>query len=98
MAQNNRYATLIEDIFKQYYIEGKNKVVFKRNDIELAAAKLNIKLPKNLGDVIYSFKFRTNLPEYIAKTSSDGREWVIKNIGRGLYAFEQVKNARIIPD
>lgn len=59
---------------------------------------MKIKLPKNLGDVIYSFKFRTSLPETIKVTAGNEKEWVIKNIGRAQYAFEQLGNSKVIPD
>ncbi|MDT8303319.1 MAG: hypothetical protein RQ760_17710 [Sedimentisphaerales bacterium] len=99
MANNaNRYSQLIEDIFFQKYKDGDAKVNFKRIDLEKAAEKLGIKLPKNLGDVIYSFKFRTSLPKSIIETAAANKEWVIKNVGRAKYAFEQVTEARILPD
>jgi hypothetical protein len=100
MASNNknRYAQLIEEIFIHRYKNGDMRVEFIREDIEITAEKLNIKLPKNLGDIIYSFKFRTSLPESIKSTADDGKEWVIKNIGRAQYAFEQLANSRILPD
>jgi hypothetical protein len=94
----NRYSQLIEDIFFKSYKRGSTRVEFVREDIENTAIKLNIKLPKNLGDVIYSFKFRTALPEKIKATANDGKEWVIKNIGRSQYAFQQLVNSRILPD
>lgn len=95
---NNRYAQLIEDIFFKRYQKGNTRVEFIREDIEKTAYLLGIKLPKNLGDVIYSFKFRASLPETIKATAAPGKEWVIKNIGRSQYAFEQLANARILPD
>lgn len=100
MATNgkNRYAQLIEDIFFKRYKKGDTRVEFIREDIENTAAQLDIKLPKNLGDVIYSFKFRAALPETIKETAEDGKEWVIKNIGRSQYTFEQLANSRILPD
>jgi hypothetical protein len=94
----NRYSQLIEDIFLQKYKDGDSKVNFQRIDLENTAQKLEMKLPKNLGDVIYSFKFRTKLPDAIIKKASKNKEWVIKNVGRALYAFEQVTEARIVPD
>lgn len=94
----NRYSALIELIFKNKYKAGDSRVTFLRVDLEQAARELGIQLPKNLGDVIYSFKFRTSLPTCITETACNGLEWVIKNIGRGEYCFEQVKYARIIPD
>ena len=94
----NRYSALIALIFQRKYSPGANRVPFYRAELEDAAVELHIELPKNLGDIVYSFKYRTSLPSSIMKTAPDGLEWVIKNIGRGKYCFEQVKFARIIPD
>lgn len=99
MANNkNRYSQLIEDIFFQKYKEGDTRVNFLRVDLEKTAKKLGIILPKNLGDVVYSFKFRASLPGSIIEVASENKEWVIKNVGRAQYAFEQVTEARILPD
>ncbi|SEH07823.1 hypothetical protein [Candidatus Venteria ishoeyi] len=100
MANNNRnrYSQLIEDIFFQKYQEGDTRVEFQRTDLAKTAEKLGIRLPKNLGDVVYSFKFRAALPNAIIEKASENKEWVIKNVGRALYAFEQVTEARILPD
>jgi hypothetical protein len=97
-SKSNRYAQLIEDLFFKRYKNGDMQVEFIREDIEKTAELLGIKLPKNLGDVIYSFKFRTSLPETIKATAEKGKEWVIKNVGRSQYAFEQLLNSRILPD
>ncbi|MGE6134232.1 MULTISPECIES: endonuclease [Aeromonas] len=98
MSKMNRYSSLIEDIFLQKYTPGAKTVKFVRTDIEDAAVKLAVKLPKNLGDVIYSFKYRASLPKRIMSTAEPDMDWVIKNIGRAQYAFQQVKFARIAPD
>lgn len=96
--QKNRYSALIEAIFWHYYKDGDTQVNFLRQDIESTATKLNIILPKNLGDVIYSFKYRTSLPESIMQTANEGYNWVIANIGRSTYSFKQIQYARILPD
>lgn len=93
-----RYSRLIEDIFSARFTSAATRVEFIREDIETAAKNLGMVLPKNLGDVIYSFKYRTELPASVRKTSAEGKEWVIKNIGRAKYAFEQISNPRIYPD
>src|SRR5690606_16368222 len=66
--------------------------------IEAAATKLGISLPKNLGDVVYSFKFRTSLPETIQTTAPEGQYWVIVGKGRAKYAFELKVFSKIRPD
>jgi len=96
--KKSRYSQLIEDIFFQKYKDGDTKICFQRVDLETTAEKLNIKLPKNLGDVIYSFKFRASLPSSVVAKASKDKEWIIKNIGRAKYTFELVTEARILPD
>lgn len=100
MANNelNRYSKLIESIFLEKYKKGDHEVYFERPDLEKKAEELNISLPKNLGDIIYSFKFRASLPSSIISLAHDGMEWVIKNVGRARYAFKLVSYSRIIPD
>lgn len=72
-------------------------VPFAREDIEKTATILGIVLPKNLGDVIYSIRYRTPLPETVLETQPEGREWIIDGVGRSLYAFRLVKINRIRP-
>ena len=53
-------------------------------------------LPDNLGDVIYSFRFRIALPERVAKTQSDGAERVFELADKGHYRFCLVNANRIL--
>ncbi len=55
-------------------------------------------MPKNLGDTIYSFRFRTALPEEIVATAGKDREWIIELAGRAVYRFRLVKLANIVPN
>lgn len=93
----NRYGALIEKIFFDRYSEGITEFKFERTEIEAAAKILDIKLPKNLGDVIYSFRFRAALPQRIVETQAEGMEWVIELAGRAIYKFRLVKINRILP-
>ena len=71
---------------------------FERTEIVSTAIDLGIELPKNLGDVVYSFKFRNQLPDSIKETAPLNKEWVIVNKGRARYAFELKGASRILPD
>lgn len=93
----NRYAALIEEIFFDRYRNGDDEIGFTRSDMEAAAVKLGVELPKNIGDVLYSFRFRTSLPEKIVRTQPEGKEWVIELAGRSVYKFRLVKINRIEP-
>lgn len=94
----NRYAALIEKIFFDYHQDGSTSFGFAREEIETAADYLTIKLPKNIGDVLYSFRFRSELPDSILATQPDGMEWLIEMAGRGQYRFNLVKLNRIVPN
>ena len=87
MAKGNRYDQLIEKVFFDHYSDGDVSVKFVRDEFEPAALELGIKLPKNLGDIMYSVRFRNSLPDRIIDTQPDGLEWVVSLAGRGKYEF-----------
>jgi hypothetical protein len=93
----DRYTQIIEWIFKKYYQEGKNEFSFERADIIDAAKELDIKLPKNFGDVLYSFRYRKSLPEIITGRTKEGYEWMIRPGGRGRYTMAMVVQSAIVP-
>ena len=95
--KQNRYAALIEKIFFDHYGASARVLDFTRHEIKDAAKDLAITLPDNIGDVIYSFRFRTDLPERILATQPEGMEWVIELRGRSRYRFSLVKINRILP-
>lgn len=94
----NRYEALIETIFVRHYKNGDTVVAFPREDLEGTAKKLKIQLPKNLGDVIYSFRYRNPLPARILATQPPGQEWLIEGSGRAKYEFRLVPINRIAPN
>lgn len=93
----NRYRALIESIFFDNYREGIASFEFDRADIVHKATELQIDLPKNLGDVIYSIRYRLALPESILATQPEGLEWIIEGAGRARYRFRLVAETRILP-
>lgn len=97
-ASKNRYVTLIESIFLKYYQEGAKEVAFRREDIVEMAAHFNIALPKNLGDVIYSFRYRAALPNTVIEKAPIGYEWIIRAAGRAQYKFVLTKEANFSPN
>jgi len=96
-AKENRYSQIMEAIFEANYREGASEVPFERDELVHAAEKLGIELPKNLGDIVYSFRYRTTLPESITRKALEGYEWIIRPAGRGRYQFALVVQSCIIP-
>jgi len=94
---NNRYLQLIEALFLRHYHDGDNEVAFSREELVELAKELGIERPKNLGDITYSFRYRTNLPSTITEKAPEGKYWVIRASGRGQYRFSLVTQPRITP-
>jgi hypothetical protein len=96
--QQNRYLAIIENLFFSRYKKGSTEMKFERDELVSTANKLGVKLPKNLGDVIYSIRYRVPFPKKITDTQPDGKEWVIEGRGRAMYAFKLVTVNRIVPN
>jgi hypothetical protein len=94
----NRYSAIIGTVFKKHYRPGKTQFEFTREEFVETAHALKIALPKNLGDLPYSFRFRTVLPDDILATAGKDREWIIELVGRAKYRFRLVKLANIVPN
>ncbi len=94
----NRYKALVRKIFLDRHKKAATVVPFERADLERAASTLKIDLPKNLGDVIYSIRYRTPMPEEVLATQPKGKQWIIEGTGRSQYAFKLVPINRIAPN
>ena len=97
-AGQNRYRQLIDKIFFDRFTAGDTAVAFVRDDIMEAARALGIELPRNLGDVIYSFRFRTAFSDRLLATQPEGMEWRIELAGHGRYRFVLGRQNRIRPN
>jgi len=94
----NLYAVLMEKLFFAHYKPGLLEFTFARDELSATAAELDVALPKNLGDVVYSFRYRNPLPQSILATADQGLVWIIKGAGLGRYLFKQARASRIEPD
>ncbi|MFQ3633549.1 endonuclease [Roseiflexus sp.] len=98
MPKESRYYQIIEHIFFERYQGGVNEIFFERADIERIARGLGIEPPKNIGDVLYSFRYRKSLPDSIRNKCPEGMTWIIRSVGQSRYAFVLVQNISIIPN
>lgn len=71
---------------------------FEREDIVKFASQQDITLPKNLGDVVYTFRYRAELPPSILKKAPKGETWIIRPAGQGRYRFALVTDAPLAPN
>ncbi len=97
MAKRDIYSELIEKIFFSRFEPGMEEVPFQREDFLRVAQELGVDPPKNLGDVIYSFRFRRRLPKTIRKKAPKGKQWTIRLTGHGKYSFVAIEQCIIEP-
>ncbi|MCW3792474.1 hypothetical protein OM416_12835 [Paenibacillus sp. LS1] len=88
LTQPNTYSRILMKIFQDKYTNGKQIIEFTREEIISTAEELGIKIPKNAGDVLYSFRYRKDMPSLIAKTAPEGAAWIIIGQGDAKYAFK----------
>ena len=98
MAKKNVYCLIIEKIFLSKFKRGMKELPFRREDILTFAEQLKVDLPKNLGDLIYSFRYRSALPDTIQSRADQGMTWIIRPAGRSMYRFVQVPDVPLIPN
>ena len=98
MKPKNRYAAIIERIFKSRFKPGMTELEFQRDEMVSIARKLRIDLPKNLGDLVYSFRYRSAFPKSIQAESTPGKTWIIRPAGQAKYRFVLVPDLPLTPN
>lgn len=98
MADEAQYSQIIAHIFAKHYKRRAKEVAFDREEIVEAAQQLGLPRPKNVGDVIYSFRFRKAFPDSIKKTAPEGLEWILRKAGLSRYRFVLSKQWSVLPD
>ena len=89
-AKAAQYVSIIAHIFKKHWKKGIEEFEFHRDEMVEAASILGVERPDNLGDVIYSFKFRRELPAEVRDTAPEGKTWILEGAGHGRYRFRLV--------
>jgi hypothetical protein len=98
MSRSKKYVPIIERIFHSKFRRGLRELDFEREEIAKAANELRIGLPKNLGDLVYSFRYRAAMPESIRSTAPKGEVWIIRPAGQAKYRFVLVADGPLVPN
>ena len=91
-----KYDDIISGIFFDRYEAGATSVRFERNDLATKAHQLEIAIPKNLGDIIYTYKYRKRLPQEKINTAPESFYWRIKNVGTAQYEFVLTQGSEFV--
>ena len=90
MPRITKYDRIISQVFRTYD-DGAASFTFPRIAIAEAADAQGLSAPKNVGDVIYTYRSRRDLPAEIQQRAEAGREWIIRTVGTAQYEFVQVR-------
>lgn len=93
---DTRYHRSLVHVFQSHYKTGAKEVPFLREELTAAGVELKLETLKNLGDAIYSFRYRVPLPHEITSTAPEGYSWVIMPAGKGKYRLELIKGSPFI--
>ncbi len=96
--KSNRYEQIMERVFLSHYTPGATRFTFSREELLNAADRAGLEPPKNIGDLVYSFRYRYSFPESIKEKAPPGLEWIIRPSGKSLYTFVAVSQPRIQPN
>jgi len=96
----SKYGDILVSIFSEKYTPGKKHadIPFTRNDLIKHSRKLGFEPPKNLGDIVYSFRYRVALPEEIESSARKGYTWIIVGKGDAQYSFVMSRKSNISPN
>jgi hypothetical protein len=97
------YDLMIERAFFDHRKGQEREFAFERSALDRAARSPEVmaanggKAVSNLGDVLYAYRSRRELPARIRETQPAGLEWTIELGGRSKYLFKLAKASRIVP-
>lgn len=83
------YGPVIEKVFQNNYRKKSKAVDFTREEILKVATQLGVD-PKNVGDLIYTFRYRRELPKSIKDCVPKDHVWIIRGTGAARYRFDAV--------
>jgi hypothetical protein len=90
------YETIITKIFEKKHSVDLEIVNFSRDEITDICVEYDIRISKNIGDLIYSYKCRRkSLPSSIKLTAPIDKEWIIRQNGSGLYQIALIKKVNL---
>lgn len=102
---------ITEVFFRHYATKRKNKpsrFIVERAELVDVAEKIGLAVAelekaedaftKNIGDVVYSYRFRKAFPEEIEKTAPNGKRWIILGKGDARYEFRLITTPSLTPD
>jgi hypothetical protein len=100
------YNQIISDIFRRNRKLGATRFDFSRSDLLDAARRFGIAelegdektIAKNIGDIVYTYRFRKDFPSDIVQEAPKGKMWIIVGKGDAQYEFRLITQPSIRAD
>lgn len=106
------YNQIITEVFFRHYdTKSDNKpsrFIVERPELVAVAEKIGLAVAeldeaedaftKNIGDVVYSYRFRKQFPKEIRDTAPSGKMWIILGKGDARYEFRLITTPSLMPD
>jgi hypothetical protein len=99
------YAEVITAVFERHFRPGLSRFDFARADLLKVMADMGLDLTgdektiaRNIGDIIYSFRFRKSFPEAIDRRAPAGKMWIILGRGDAKYEFRLITIPKLAMD
>lgn len=98
MPSQNAYQRIVAKLFVDRYKAGMTRVPFDRADLERTAKAIRVAVPKNLGDILYTVRYRGGMPLEVVRTAPAGLHWIIRGAGKSKYYFALEHGSEVIPN
>lgn len=99
------YNRIIEAVLLANRRGAATRFAFSRKDLLKTAASLGYEIngdetavARNIGDIVYTYRFRKDFPESILKTAGPGKMWIILGKGIGAYEFRLITTPSLSAD
>src|SRR2546423_2980 len=100
------YGDAIRTVFFKGYVKGINRFIFNRRELLEAMRSRGLLMPKsseeeiakNIGDIVYTFRFRKAFPKEILETAPTGKMWILLGVGDARYEFRLITTPSLAPD
>jgi len=94
---DSAYDKIILRVFMSHFDAATPEFSFLRTELADAATAVGVTVPKNLGDIVYTYRYRRQLPRPIRTKEPPGMSYRIRGVGTATYHFVLGPVAEIIP-
>lgn len=95
--QRNRYEQVLIHVFNEHFKAGDVEVAFARQELLDACEELGLTTISNIGDAIYSLRYRNDFPHEIASRAPEGMIWQLITVSRSNYVFRATVDIPLEP-